>query len=223
MVGLTVADVMARDVVTVSPTTPFKEIAKALAGHRISAVPVIEPSGKLVGVVSEADLLLKVRPQDERREPGAFSLARTRRRFRKQEATTAADVMTSEVTTIGQDVSLPHASKRLLAGKLRRLFVVDDNGALIGVLARRDVMRVFTRSDDDLADAVRHDVLRYALWAAPEDATVTVSGGEVTLEGELDRRSEVEWAGRLATMVPGVVTVHNHLTCRYEDIAAARL
>lgn len=223
MVGLTVADVMTRDVVTVTPTMPFKQVAQVLAQHGISAVPVVEPGGRLMGVISEADLLMKVRAQTDRREPGTFALARTRRRFRKQEATTAADVMTPEVVTVGPEVSLPHASKRLLTGKLRRLFVVDDDGALVGVLARRDVMRVFTRSDDDLAAAVRHDVLRYSLWAAPEDATVTVSGGEVTLEGELDRRSEVEWAGRLAALVPGVVTVHNHLTCRYDDIAAARL
>lgn len=220
MAGLTVADVMTKDVISVQPTTPYKEIARVLSDNEISAVPVVGPDSKPVGVISEADLLLKLPWEGGRRKPGFFATAAARLRFRKAEARSAGDAMTPEVKTIQAHVKLPVAAHRLLAGKLRRLFVVDDGGRLVGVLARRDVVRVFTRSDEELAEAVRRDVLRFALWAAPEEVTVTVTGGEAKLEGELDRRSDVEWAGKLTEQVPGVVTVDNRIEFRLDDIAA---
>lgn len=218
----TVADVMTKHVIAVESTTSFKEVVSLLAENQISAVPVLGATTQIIGVVSEADLLLKERQRDDQRVPGVFAGPRKWGRFRKATATTVADVMTTKVKTIGPNAPLARAARQLLDGKIRRLFVVDDHGKPIGILARRDVLRVYARSDEDLAEMLRRELRRSSLWAAPEEVTVRVADGEVTLEGQLDRRSEVEWASRLIAAMPGVVTVHNALTFAYDDITAAR-
>lgn len=220
MSRLTVGDVMTKDVVSVRLGTPFKDVVRSMTEHQISAVPVIGGSSQPVGVISEADLLLKLAPLRDRRLPGVFSPPVRWRRFRRARATLAADVMTHEVDTIGPRELVSVAVHRLLGAKRRRLFVVDDDGKVVGVLARRDVMRVFTRSDDELAQAVRREVVRLALWSRAEDAKVSVTDGEVTLSGTLDRRSEKEWAGALAEQVPGVVAVHNQISYRFDDVTS---
>lgn len=222
MSAVTVADVMTREVVTVGGKAPFKEVVALLRDHAISAVPVLDSAGRPVGVVSEADLLVKERYRERAHTFGAIPLPGRSRLLRRAAATTAGEVMTTGVKTIGPDVSLSTAVRRLLGENLRRLFVVDEQGMLIGVLARRDVLRVFSRGDEELAGAVRHDVLRFALWAAPDEAVVRVTDGEVTLEGQLDRRSEVERASLLTAQIPGVVAVHNKLTFVVDDVSAAR-
>jgi len=220
---VTVADVMTSDVVSVGQQTPFKDVVTSLRDHGISAVPVLDATGRPVGVVSEADLLVKERYREHSRAFGAVPLRGRSRLIRRATATTAGEVMTARVKTVGPGVPLSMAVRRLLTENLRRLFVVDEHGRLVGVLARRDVLlRVFSRSDEELAGTVRHDVLRFALWAAPDEVSVRVSDGEVTLEGELDRRSEVERAGLLTAQIPGVVAVHNRLTYSVDDVSAAR-
>ncbi|MBA0126905.1 CBS domain-containing protein [Haloechinothrix sp. YIM 98757] len=218
----TVAEFMTRNVISVTPGTPFKEAAQLLNEHEISALPVLGPQSQVLGVVSEADLLVKEQYEGVIRMPNLFAGRRRWRQFRKATATAVADVMTTKVKTITPEQPLSQAARLLMAGRLRRLFVVDESGALLGVLARRDALRVFTRDDDELAETVRREVLRKALWAAPDEVSVEVTDGEVTLSGVVDRRSEAERAGGITAQLPGVVAVHNDIHYTMDDIAAAK-
>lgn len=212
----TVADVMTADVVTVPPTAPFKQLVSVLAEHGISAVPVVDENSALIGVVSEADLLVKEGRPNSSRMPSLIAGSKQWRRWIKARATTAEQLMTLAVKTIEPTVPLAAAARRLTDEGVRRLFVVDE-GKLVGVLARRDALRAFMASDDDLRETVRQDVFRRVLWIDPATVTVTVADGVVTLSGTLERRSEVELAEALTARTPGVVAVRNELEFSTDD------
>ncbi|MDV6010962.1 CBS domain-containing protein [Haloechinothrix sp. LS1_15] len=211
MSDLAVADVMTTEVISVDRATPFKAAVRLLAEHRISAVPVVDPGGRLIGVVSEADLLVKELERGREHTSGSPTGGKAARRLRQASARTVGDVMTRPVRTISPSSSLLDAALHLHRGKLRRLFVTDGDNFLIGILARRDVLRVFTQSDAQLASTINREVLVRALWVMPYELSVDVADGEVTLSGVLYRRSEVTMAEELTAEIPGVVAVHNQL------------
>jgi osmotically-inducible protein OsmY len=105
---------------------------------------------------------------------------------------------------------------------VRRLFVVGPDGKLVGVVARRDMLRVFLRSDEQIRADVASEVLDRELWAGQRAIQVEVADGVVTLTGQFERRSEAEIAARLTATRPGVVGVVDQLTYEWDDIAAAR-
>jgi CBS domain-containing protein len=215
----TVQAVMTRDVVAVDRDTAFKDIAELLAKHDISAVPVVDESGVPLGVVSEADLLAKTEHQDQD-EPGRFASPRRRHEWEKAEATAAADLMSPHPIVIGIDTPLSTAARTLTRAGVRRLLVVDDNGRLAGIVARRDLLTPFLRDDEQIVADVRKEVLVRALWLQPTDLDVTVTDGVVTLAGCVERRSEAEIAIRLTHALPGVVAVVNQLTYQWNDTHA---
>lgn len=203
----TVADVMTRDVVRVAPDTPYKDIVDFVVGEAISAVPVVDGGGTLVGVVSEADLLRK-------QEFHGADLAPSRRAhrvgWRKAAGETARDVMTGPVVTIAPDVPVTEAAGRLLRSGLRRLFVVDG-GRLVGVLARRDILRGFLRGDAEIRREIERDIFDHRLNADPRRVRVTVQDGVVWLTGRLEWQDDVALADQLTRQVPGVVGMRNRL------------
>lgn len=210
----TVRTVMTADPATVRPDTPFKEIVQLLAERAVSAVPVVDDDGVPVGVVSEADLLVRTEKQ------GRAKLGWLSRwsRHERLPGRTAAELMTVQPLTIGPDETLPEAARVLSAAGVRRLLVVDGDGRLIGVVARRDLLRPFLLSDDRLRSQVREDVLWRALWLKPAEVRVEVDEGVVTLAGTVERRSEAELAARLADALPGVVAVQNQLAYTWDDV-----
>lgn len=211
MVSPKVSDVMTAKPVTVTADTSFKAAAELLTQHQISALPVVGEHGEPLGVVSEADLLVKQAWLPWLRFPGLFTGAKRWARWRKTKATTVGEVMTTPVQDIKLDVPLALAARRLVEGKSRRLLVVDDFGHLVGVLARRDLLRAFVRGDEELAEAVHAQVASRLLPGEPGSVSVRVMGGEVILDGRLARDSDIELAGHLAELVPGVVGVTNNL------------
>lgn len=220
MLAMTVADVMTRDVVTVAPRTPFKEVVDVLVTKGISAVPVVDGDGALLGVVSEADLLRKAEHADD--EPGAgpsvLSLPGARTRWRKAAALTARELMTSPAHTVSSEAAVPNVARLLAEFRVRRLFVVDG-GRLVGVVARRDLLRGFLRSDDDIRTDIEREVFGRVLWAPAGAVSATVVNGEVTLTGRLEYEAEVEITGHLVRSIPGVVHVTNRLTYQWIDDA----
>lgn len=205
----TVSAVMTADPITVSPQTPFKDIAELLTGNGISAVGVVDKTGALVGVVSEADLLphLWDDPKPRRRD---------RRLARKATACTAKDLMTSPVVTIDAADSLAIAAAKFARSGVRRLFVLR-NGKPAGVLSRRDLVRVFTRGDADLEREVC-DRIRRLSWG-PDRVRVEVRAGIVTVVGRVERRSDIEPVTRTISELPGVVEVRNRLDYVWNDVA----
>ncbi|MEU5266757.1 CBS domain-containing protein [Amycolatopsis sp. NPDC021455] len=219
MRGPQVSDLMTWPVVTAGPGTTFKELVSLLAEHGIAAIPVLDDHRRPMGVVDEADLLARHRRDGRRAEP----LFGKRRVWTKAQGLTARELMTRRVPTVAKDEPVAGAARRMVEAKLRRLYVVDGSGRLIGVLARRDVLRAFLRPDEEIKELVERDVLQRSIWADPSTVTVRVDDGVVTLSGVIDRRSEVERAEWLTESVPGVVAVRNRLKYAQDDGAAAGL
>jgi CBS domain-containing protein len=214
---LEVQDVMTRRVTTVQVATPFKDVARLLAEHKISAVPVLDGDGQLVGIVSEADLLRKEQyHEDALPTRRRFGSRRERVLRAKALGDFAGDVMTAPAITIGPEATVVEAAKLMIEQNVKRLPVVDADGCLLGIVSRADLLWVFLRPDDEIAEEIRYEVLARTLLQEPS-YTVAVTDGIVTLSGKLDRRSSVEIADRLVRAVDGVVDVVNGLTYQLDD------
>jgi CBS domain-containing protein len=177
----TVKDVMSTHVVAVRKNAPFKEMATRLREHRVSAFPVLDEDNKVVGVVSEADLLTK--EALEFSGAGRVSGMLHHREQAKAAATTAADLMTKPPVTVGPDEFVSHAARLMYARKVKRLPVVDDDGRLIGIVSRADVLSVYNRPDSDIRREIIDNVILGTLLCDPSRFTVTVKDGIVTIEG----------------------------------------
>lgn len=205
----TVGNLMTRDVVSVLPDTTFKQIATLLTQHHISAVPVTDGHNRVIGVVSEADLLRRFQPP-----PGHWA----RRRTRKAEArTVATELMTTPAVTVGTATDVVTAAQLLNTRNIKRLPVVDAEGRLLGIVSRHDLVGVFVRPDNDIADEIRQDVVLRGMFVEPSQVDVRVHEGVVTLRGQLERASLVAILGALVRRVDGVVDVRNQLTYERDD------
>lgn len=212
-----VSDVMTHTVAAVGREATFKEIVRMMRDWRVSALPVLEGEGRVVGVVSEADLLPKEgfrdsdpgRPEARSRPAGGTPSARLRRLadLEKADAVTAGELMTSPALTVHADATLAQAARTMAHAKVKRLPVVDDVGMLQGVVSRGDLLKVFLRDGEEIAEEVRREVVAY-LFPAPTSAVrVTVEEGVVTLSGRVRDRSLLPVAARLIRAVEGVVDV----------------
>lgn len=206
-----VRDVMATNVVTIDLATPFKEIARILVQRRISGAPVLLPSGRLAGMVTEGDLL---RAQDRhldtrRRWTGVLRYGTDRERYQRL---TAEQLMTSPAVTIHPDATVNAAADVMNLHHVRRLPVADADGNLLGVVNRRDLLNVFLVPDEEIA---RH-VTELLAEMIPEDHTpimASVRSGILTLAGQLDAlasRARVAEAMDLAWDIDGVIDVIDH-------------
>lgn len=213
----TVRTVMTRNVITARPDTTFKDLVATMADERVSALPVVDEAGHVVGVVSEGDLLHRL---DLPSDSPHGRLLRRRRPERPAEPLKdmAAGVMTRPAVTIGPDATVAAAARLLEQHGIKRLPVVEDE-RLVGIVSRRDLLSTYLRDDDDIRAEVRNDVFERVLLTDQDAAGVTVVDGIVTLTGTVDRRSTAAIAGRLARAVSGVVDVLNLLGWQYDDSA----
>lgn len=212
----TVADVMTSDVVTAGEDDSFKDLAALLSEHRVTAVPVVDPDGRVVGVVSVTDLLCKERFQMPWRSRRVRRDGRTPARA-KAAATTARELMTAPAVTIGPDASLPAAARSLSRHRVSRLMVVGDDGRPLGVVSQSDLLRAFLTPDEELAEHVLRRLVHFALWDDPFAVHVEVRDGVAVLTGEVERRSLTVLATRLAGSVDGVVDVDDRLAYLLDD------
>src|SRR5829696_7997762 len=214
-----VIDVMCRDVVSVSPQTSIKEVARLLVEREISGVPVVGEEGRVLGVVSEGDIVFKERGVAEPEGHAYDWLFGDGQGSAKREARTAAQAMTSPALSIELGRSVAEAARTMVESAVNRLPVVTE-GRLVGIVTRADLVRVFARSDADLEREIRNDILLRTLWIDPGLLRVDVADGEVTLGGELDTRTEAELVTAYVARVPGVVSVDDsHLRWRRDDLA----
>ncbi|GAA2208080.1 CBS domain-containing protein [Nonomuraea monospora] len=218
---MTVADVMTEKVVTVSAATPFKEIAETLINGGISAVPVVDDDNHVLGMVSEADLLRKEEFREQFYHEGYRPPLRARLRHPKgrdkAEGDTASELMTSPAVTVTAASSVVEAARLMDERDVKRLAVVDYDGRLVGIVSRRDLVKLFLRSDEEIARVVREDVLDRSLWVNTDGVRVDVRQGIVTLTGWMEHRSEAAIAVRMAGRVNGVVDVVGKLTWKQDD------
>ena len=207
-----VGDVMTRDVVSVTPDTPLKDVAAAIVERGISGLPVCDADGAVVGVLSEADLLVKQGGSPER-SGGLFAwLVETASApdLAKLRAHTAGEAMTSPAVTVETASPVSEAARTMVSLGVNRLPVVED-GRLVGIVTRADLVRLFTRSDEEIARDIRQDVVK-RLWIAPERIEVDVEQGEVVLRGEVDTEVEAGLLEKRIPLVAGVVGVRSELS-----------
>jgi CBS domain-containing protein len=212
----TVRTLMTHNVVTARPDTGFKDIVDTMATERVSALPIVDAGGRIVGIVSEADLLRKL----ERPEHSAAArlISRDRREAAvKAAGDLAAELMTTPVVTIGPDATAGAAARLMHKHQVKRLPVVDGDGRLVGIVARRDLLATYLRTDEEIRTEIRDDVLLGDLLIGPSEVTTIVHDGVVTLAGTVDRRSTAQIVERLIRGVAGVVDVVGQLRWQYDD------
>ncbi|MFB6706737.1 CBS domain-containing protein [Streptomyces sp. NPDC056333] len=211
----TVNDVMTKTVVTITPDAEFKEIAAAMEQWKVTAVPVVEGEGRVIGIVSEADLLTKEEFHEQ--SPGMIEHMRRLGDIAKAGSVRAKDLMTSPAVTVKPDTSLPRAARVMADRHIKRVPVVDADGSLKGIVSRADLLKVFLRSDDELAAEIRREVVNRLFPTAHQDVKVSVTWGVATLTGRVRDATLIPVATRLAQSVEGVVSVD----CRLEGLTSS--
>jgi CBS domain-containing protein len=214
-----VRNVMSTDVATVREGTPFKEVARVLSGRDVSALPVVDLDGRVLGVVSEGDLLFKQGTQEIQYSHSLWDWWRDRLNHRRAAATTASQLMTAPAITVGAASTVASAARTMTEHGVKRLPVVDDDGKLVGIVSRKDVLTVFLRKDEDIRGDVVERVFEHGIGMAVNPATVTVDvhDGVATITGQLDLKSQVSLVEDMVRHIDGVVDVTVSMTYRYDD------
>jgi CBS domain-containing protein len=206
----TVRDVMSTHVIAARQSAGYKEMAVMLRDQRVSAFPVIDDDNKVIGVVSETDLLTK--EALEGTVPSTLE-GLTRQRVQSQvNAVTAADLMTKPAVTIGPDRPVTDAARLMFDRRVKRLPVVSDDGTLIGIVTRSDVLSVYSRPDTEIQRQVIQDLVLGTFMGDPDRFTVTVKDGIVTIEGTPETSQVGHDIIDTIRHMEGVVTVRDRLS-----------
>ncbi|MEU9997521.1 CBS domain-containing protein [Streptomyces sp. NPDC050848] len=192
MKHMKVGGLMTDDVVSAVPTTSFRDVAKLLAEHDISGVPVVDDDDHVVGVVSESDLLAR-------------------------HELTARDLMTTPAVTVHAEETVADAARLMVRRGVERLPVVDEEERLVGIVTRRDLLCVYLRPDSEIRRRIREDVLTDAMGLPGDAVDVHVLDGVVTLEGRVRWRSQALMLVGLAERVDGVVAAVDRLSFHEDD------
>ena len=187
-----VQDIMTRSVRTVDRITPYKDIASLMATHHVGGVPVLELGRHVAGIVTEADLIAATG-----RRPASWRLLP-----RRPQGLIAEQLMTSPAITTHPDAPLAQLARTMADHRVGQLPVVDAAGVLVGIVSRRDLLKVFLRPDEDIARQIRE--LLASLFPASPGLTVSVKDGVVTLAGGPASQDEL---AALTRDVDGVVAV----------------
>jgi len=214
-----VKNVMSTDVATVREDTPFKDVARALAQRDVSAVPVVDLDGHVLGVVSEGDLLIKQGTQEIEFSRSLWRWWRDRVNHHRAAATTAGQLMTKPAFAIAATSTVAGAARTMTEKGVKRLPVVDEAGRLVGIVSRRDLLAVFLRKDEDIRADIVERVFEHGIGMAVNPATVTVDvhGGEVVVTGQLDLRSQLSLVEDMSRHIDGVVDVTVSMSYRHDD------
>jgi len=211
---------MTRAVLTVRRDTPLKDVARLLIDAGVAGAPVVDLDGVVCGVISEADFLVKEQGPTAIRHRRLGALlgepADVRSQQHKLAARTAGGAMSSPAITIGPDRPLREAAAVMTARSINRLPVLAD-GRLVGIVTRSDLVRAYLRSDTELERTIVDDVLLKSLWLDPASFKVAVVNGEVTIRGNVERRSTALMIEEAIGQVPGVVAVHATLRWGTDD------
>ncbi len=216
-----VESVMTSPVVTVTPETSFQEVIRILRRKRVSGLPVVDGQGKVVGIISESDLLNKV----EKRDPDAYLLESRRHRLDRARAT-ALDVrsaMSTDVVTVRPDFPIALAAREMHTRGFKRLPVVDEKGRLVGIVSRGDLLTVFLRTDRQVRADVRKLLADTMAGNHAHGLKAVVASGVVELEGSFREKSRCEATVRAVTAIDGVIGVRSRMTYEVDDTLVGSL
>ena len=213
-----VREVMSTDVAVTTPAAALRDVLELLTTRGVSGLPVVDDDGCVLGVVSQADILATTASR-----PGTSVIADLILEGTKSDpkvtARTAGEVMSSPAYVVDENCPVTQAAAQMLDHGIKRLPVVRA-GKLVGIVTRSDLLRAFTRSDEEIAREIRDDVLARLLGHSPRDVAVHVEEGMVALRGQVQTRSEAEVIEGLAHRVPGVISVKTSITWRIDDRAS---
>lgn len=209
-----VADLMTTDVITVGPDATLKEAARRMLEGRLSGLPVTDNSGKLVGIITEADFVSG--EADRRRERAGLLRLLVREETIPSHERKVSEVMTSDVVIISPEADHAEAARQMERRRVKRLPVLDD-GRLVGMISRSDLLRAFTRPDEDIVSEITDGVLTKVLWIDPARVKVTSDDGHVTLEGSLETRTDAELLLELTKRLDGVASVKDSLSWEVDN------
>lgn len=210
-----IRELMTKDVITIGPDAPLKEAARQMLEASVSGLPVTGGRGELVGIITEADFVKSEANRGRRTRAGLL------RWFVHDDAVpseplTVADVMSSPVLTVHPDEQHSQAARLLMKNRIKRVPVVED-GRLLGLISRVDLLRSFVRSDQAIIKDIRNDVMKRTLWIEPDSVQVASTDGNVTLEGLLGTRSDAELLVALTERLDGVASVSSQLTWELDN------
>lgn len=206
----TVKDVMSTHVIAVRGTATYKEMAARLHEMHVSAFPVLDPDDRVIGVVSESDLLTKAALGEMTPDVlGGMMAARERA---KATGVTAEELMTAPPATVGPDDPVAHAARLMYGRRVKRLPVIDSGGKLVGIVSRADVLSVYGKTDADIGRDILKDVIAGEFGCDPARYTVSVSDGIVTIEGTPETSAAGHDIVTAARHADGVVAVRDRLT-----------
>ncbi|WP_330328921.1 CBS domain-containing protein [Streptomyces sp. NBC_00536] len=183
---------MTDEVISVLGRAPSADVATLLVEHEISGVPVLDADERVLGVISRTDLLV-------------------------QDHLTAGDLMTTPAVTVHAEQTVAEAARLITRRGVTRLAVVDEEDRLVGIVTRRDLLRVFLRPDHEIRRVLVEEVPADTMGIGADAVSVRVVDGVVTLDGRLPRSSQIPVALRLAGQLDGVVTVIDRLTAQSND------
>jgi CBS-domain-containing membrane protein len=206
-----VKDVMTGEVVAVRKDASFKEMAARLRQFRVSAFPVIDENRRVIGVVSEADLLAKEALAGEHAFPAALTGILHHKDHQKAEGLTASDLMTHPAVTVRPDDTVEHAARLMYTLQVKRLPVVDPGGYLIGIVSRADLLSVFDRTDEDIHSEIVNDLILREFLIDPAAFMVSVADGVVTVRGNPETNDLGHNLVSRIRRVQGVVAVRDEL------------
>ena len=206
----TVNDVMTTTVVAVKRGASYKEIAALLRKYRVSAFPVLDDDQRVIGIVSEADLLAKEALNADR--GGAITAMVHHKELQKADGVTAGDLMTSNVVTVKPDDTVEQAARLMYHLQVKRLPVVNAGGYLVGIVSRADLLTVFDRPDGEIRAEIVNDVILHEFLIDPALFTVTVADGVVTIQGTPETADLGRNLMNRIRHVTGVVAVRDELS-----------
>ncbi|QNS08461.1 CBS domain-containing protein [Streptomyces xanthii] len=200
---------MTHTAVAIGENAPYKEIVALMDQWKVSALPVLAGEGRVIGVVSEADLLVKESFRGKDPRPEDFAAAA------KAGAVRAGELMSSPAVTVHANATLAEAARIMAQRKVKRLPVVNDIGLLEGICSRSDLLKVFLREDAEIAAEIRRTVLASDALAG---LSVTVDEGVATVRGALTDRSLVPLVARAIQGMEGVVAVRLELASHRDTV-----
>lgn len=208
-----VADLMTTDVTTVGPEATLKEAARRMLEGRVSGLPVVD-RGKVVGIITEADFVAG--EADRRRERASLVRLIIRQEAIPSHERKVDEVMSSPVISIDPEADHAEAARIMDHRGVKRLPVLEE-GRLVGMISRSDLLRAFTRSDEDIVSEITDRVLSDVLWIDPTRVNVTSNDGNVVLEGTLETRSDAELLLELTKRLDGVASVKDALAWEVDN------
>jgi CBS-domain-containing membrane protein len=215
-----VRDVMSSEVRTATGDTPYKVLLEHMLRHQISGLPIVDANGFVAGIVTEADLIKKVAFAGHRDRHAVLTfLSRLLTGHEavavlRVEGITAAEIMSQPVISIAPDDEVDHAARVMLAHHVKRLPVLDATRHLVGLVSRRDLMRIFHVPDPEIAAAVERTLANPLSAPEAHDVTASVADGVVTLTGTVEYPSDIDIVSSVVAAVAGVVGVRSTVTAR---------